>query len=101
MDDPLMFARTLLRPLIYCPGRLLAGVLLLAGHVAPPGSAAEPSGAPDKGPGWAAERPAEGPFVETDQGFMVPYATTIPGTDIEYQMMPVPGGTFRMGSGPD
>jgi len=29
---------------------------------------------------------------------MVPYDETIPGTPARFRMIPVPGGTFRMGS---
>ncbi|NBW86949.1 MAG: formylglycine-generating enzyme family protein [Planctomycetia bacterium] len=32
---------------------------------------------------------------------MVPYDETIPGTDVTFRMIPVPGGTFRMGSPAD
>jgi formylglycine-generating enzyme required for sulfatase activity len=48
--------------------------------------------------GIVAEEPADGPFVKTEQGFMVPYTTTIPGTDVEFEMIPIPGGKFIMGS---
>ena len=36
--------------------------------------------------------------MENNSGFMVPYKTKIPGTDVEYEMVPIPGGTFFMGS---
>ena len=29
---------------------------------------------------------------------MKPYKTTIPGTDVAFEMIPIPGGTFKMGS---
>lgn len=46
-----------------------------------------------------AERPAAaGPMVPIEGGWMVPYDETIPGTGIMFRMIPVPGGTFRMGS---
>jgi formylglycine-generating enzyme required for sulfatase activity len=48
--------------------------------------------------GLVKEKPAEGFFVETDQGFMVSYEATIPGTEVTYKMTPIPGGTFKMGS---
>ncbi len=48
--------------------------------------------------GIVKERPAEGRYVETDRGFMVPYTATIPGSDVTFEMVPVPGGTFTMGS---
>jgi formylglycine-generating enzyme required for sulfatase activity len=51
-------------------------------------------------PGLVAEQPAEGRFVKVDGGYMVPYTETIPGTDITFEMVPVPGGEFLMGSPP-
>lgn len=48
--------------------------------------------------GLVTEKPAEGPFVKTERGFMVPYTETIPGTEVTFRMIPVPGGEFRMGS---
>ena len=51
--------------------------------------------------GVSTEQPTDGPFVKIDGGFMVPYKTTIPGTDTEFEMVPVPGGTFTMGSPAD
>ncbi|WP_436716757.1 formylglycine-generating enzyme family protein [Roseiconus lacunae] len=49
-------------------------------------------------PGIASEKPAEGPFVKVDEGYMVPYTFRIPGTDQEIEMVPVPGGEFLLGS---
>ena len=54
--------------------------------------------AADATPGISATRPSEGQFVETDQGYMVPYTMTIPGTEVQYEMVPIPGGKFKMGS---
>src|SRR6056297_1384129 len=51
--------------------------------------------------GMVTEKPAEGPFVEVDGGFMVPYTERIPGTDIAFDMVPVPGGNFLFGSPED
>ena len=51
--------------------------------------------------GLVVEQPAEGPFVKIDDGFMLPYKATIPGTDTTFEMIPVPGGTFTMGSPED
>lgn len=48
--------------------------------------------------GLVATRPAEGRSVETDQGFMVPFELTIPGTDVVFQMEPIPGGEITVGS---
>jgi len=48
--------------------------------------------------GMSDTQPTEGPFVETDNGFMIPYTLTIPGSKVTVEMLPVPGGTFKMGS---
>ena len=52
-------------------------------------------------PGVSNERPADGIFVEVDGQFMVPYKERIPGTDLMIEMVPVPGGSFKMGSPED
>ena len=67
------------------------------------GLAQEVLAAPEAKPklGLTAEQPAAGPFVKIDDGFMVPYKATIPGTDTTFEMIPVPGGTFTMGSPED
>lgn len=51
--------------------------------------------------GIAATEPAEGPFVKVDQGFMVPYQQSIPGTELKFKMIPVAGGEYLLGSPPD
>ncbi len=51
--------------------------------------------------GIVAEKPTEGRFVKVDAGYMVPYKTTIPGTKVEFEMIPIPGGKFMMGSPTD
>ncbi len=51
--------------------------------------------------GTVTEKPGEGPFVEVDGGYMVPYTERIPGTDIAFDMVPVPGGSFLFGSPED
>ncbi|MDG1810056.1 MAG: SUMF1/EgtB/PvdO family nonheme iron enzyme [Pirellulaceae bacterium] len=51
--------------------------------------------------GIVKEKPSEGFFVETEQGFMVPYTETIPGTDTKFEMVPIPAGTFFLGSTED
>ena len=40
----------------------------------------------------------DGPFVEVEGGWMTSYVETIPGTEVSFRMIPVPGGTFRIGS---
>lgn len=39
--------------------------------------------------------------VKVDDGYMVPYETTIPGTKVKFQMVPIPGGKFTIGSPDD
>lgn len=63
----------------------------LAAEIAAPVAAADI-------PGLVREKPASGRFVETDRGYMVPYTVTIPGSDVTFEMLPIPGGTFWMGS---
>lgn len=58
----------------------------------------ESRGADELPPGIAAMKPADGPAVEVEQGFMVPYTERIPGTDATFEMIPIPGGTFLLGS---
>lgn len=48
--------------------------------------------------GLVSEQPPAGRFVTTEQGFMVPYETAIPGTDVTYQMEPIPGGEITIGT---
>ena len=49
--------------------------------------------------GIVTEKPTEGRSVDLGDGrFMVPYTATIPGTEVKFQMEPIPGGTFKMGN---
>jgi formylglycine-generating enzyme required for sulfatase activity len=48
--------------------------------------------------GIAAEKPPDGRYVQIDGGFMVPYTETVPGTEVTFDMVPIPGGEFLMGS---
>ena len=58
--------------------------------------------APDPGKiGISKQKPTDGPFVEVDGGYMVPYEQKIPGTDVTIEMIPVPGGSYKMGSPED
>jgi formylglycine-generating enzyme required for sulfatase activity len=66
----------------------LAAIVVIAGSL--------PAGA--ETPGLVAQQPAEGRYVQTARGYMVPYTMRIPGTSVEFEMVPVPGGTFRIGS---
>src|SRR6185312_6784911 len=46
---------------------------------------------------WAA--PQEPPAESASS--MKPYVETIPGTEVKFEMIPIPGGTFLMGSPPE
>ncbi|MCG8449149.1 MAG: formylglycine-generating enzyme family protein [Pirellulales bacterium] len=53
------------------------------------------------GVGLQEHRPPAGPSVHTDQGYMVAYVEQIPGTEITFEMIPIPGGEFLLGSAED
>ncbi len=48
--------------------------------------------------GFSTTQPEKGPFVAVEGGFMIPYTETIPGTEISFEMIPVPAGSYKMGS---
>ena len=48
--------------------------------------------------GIVKDKPESGRFVKVDGGYMVPYTAKLPGTEIEFHMVPVPAGTVLMGS---
>ena len=48
--------------------------------------------------GIVKEKPEKGFSVKVADGYMVPYKATIPGTSATFEMVPIPGGTFTMGS---
>jgi formylglycine-generating enzyme required for sulfatase activity len=78
------------------PARLLGlQAALVIGCLA--GAQAPAAPAPGFVPG-AARPEGDGPAVEVPGGWMVAYDETIPGTSVTFRMIPVPGGTFRMGS---
>ena len=45
-------------------------------------------------------KPAAGASVQVEGGYMVPYTFKVPGSSVEIEMIPVPGGVFKMGSSP-
>ena len=49
-------------------------------------------------PGMVATKPANERCVATDHGFMTAYTERIPGTAITFEMIPIPGGDFFLGS---
>lgn len=51
--------------------------------------------------GIVTEKPTKGIFVEVDGKYMVPYKARIPGSEATFEMVPVPGGEFLMGSPED
>ncbi len=78
--------------------RILSLILVFATASAGLAVATEPT--PGFLPGDA--RPTgDGPAIRVPGGWMVSYDETIPGTDIVFTMVPVPGGSFRMGSPAD
>lgn len=48
--------------------------------------------------GFSSSKPSEGTSVAVDGGFLVSYKTLIPGSEVEYEMLPIPGGKVRLGS---
>lgn len=77
------------------PAHIAAVAMLLVGVAWPLACGAAES----RGIVRGTERPAgDGPMVRIDGAWMVPYDETIPGTPVTFRMIPVPGGTFRMGS---
>ncbi len=52
-------------------------------------------------PGISAQKPETGPSVEIQGGYMVPYVHRIPGSDVHFEMIPIPGGHFLLGSPED
>ena len=50
-------------------------------------------------PGIVANQPVSGRFVKSENGFMVSYDMTIPGTDIVFHMEPIPGGEIELANG--
>jgi len=77
---------------------------------APPGGPVASCFAAESGAAAVADSPAagfvagdqrpegDGPAIKVPGGWMVAYDETIPGTDVTFRMIPVPGGTLRMGS---
>lgn len=49
-------------------------------------------------PGISQTKPESGPYVKVEQGYMVPYEFTIPGTQVTLKMIPVPAGKVMLGS---
>jgi sulfatase modifying factor 1 len=52
----------------------------------------------DEVPGISDKAPQSQRSVKTNQGFMVSYVEKIPGTNVTFEMKPIPEGTFTLGS---
>lgn len=48
--------------------------------------------------GLSPTEPPSGPSVKTEAGYMVPYTVKIPGTEVKYEMIPIPAGKITIGS---
>ena len=55
--------------------------------------------ATDSEPGIEHIAPADGRSVQVDQGYMVEYDETIPGTEVTFTLMPIPGGEYEFRQG--
>lgn len=81
------------------PAHITAVAMLLVGVAWPLACGATGVATESRGIVRGAERPAgDGPMVPIEGGWMVAYDETIPGTAFTFRMIPVPGGTFHMGS---
>ncbi len=49
--------------------------------------------------GITKQRPKSGRAIECSQGWMVPYSRTIPGTNVGFEMVPIPGGNIEIDLG--
>lgn len=76
-------------------GHLIRTVVILAACVSNIASAEESI---EASVGIVSTKPTAGIFVETSSGYMISYSVKIPGSDVEFEMMPVPGGDFSLGS---
>ncbi|RLS66555.1 MAG: formylglycine-generating enzyme family protein [Planctomycetota bacterium] len=92
------------------PARSVTWTLCLGGALVSgldwekPSSAGETAAAAHAPAGFIAgtERPSGSKAaIQVAGGWMVPYAEKIPGTDVTFWMVPVPGGQFQMGSSAD
>src|SRR6478672_6622795 len=82
------------------PRRAELGPLLAILLCASAASCQEPA-TPATQKGIVAEAPKGVRAVKIDGGYMVPYTEKIPGTEVSFEMIPIPGGEFLMGSPKD
>lgn len=83
------------------PFPAVAALLLVLSLHALPGWTVSCAAEPGSEKGIVTEQPTDGPFVKVEGGFMVPYTEKIPGTDATFEMIPIPGGSYKMGSPED
>lgn len=75
--------------------RILAAVTVAA--LAIPAATAKPPASDVNGrQGLVDSPPAGARTVKTDHGCMAPYSVTIPGTDVSFEMVPIPGGVVNV-----
>jgi formylglycine-generating enzyme required for sulfatase activity len=77
---------------------LLFITLSAAAFIAVNNATAAAANASEPVKGIVATQPAEAPFVKIHGGYMVPYTEKLPGTDVSFEMIPIAGGEFLMGS---
>jgi formylglycine-generating enzyme required for sulfatase activity len=82
----------------FTPVRLLMAAVTLAACTMQVATTIAQPAAPTATPGLVAPQPTSGRFVPTERGFMIAYTETIPGTSVKFEMVPVPGGEFLLGS---
>jgi sulfatase modifying factor 1 len=81
--------------------RLLSLAFLLAGSLALFDSGSAAAAAGPNGSGVVPAASAGVRSIKVTGGYMVPYTEKIPGTDVSFEMIPVPGGEFLLGSPPN
>jgi len=80
------------------PGGVITGLALVASVCSCSARQATAQEETESVPGIQMTQPESGRFIEVDGKFMVPYSATIPGTDVSFEMVPIAGGQFSMGS---
>lgn len=94
-SNPLSQSKPLNRLRRRLVGRAMIGLIAIASSPMASSAAAE---TPAAEVGFADTAPADGPSISLDGKFMVPYTQIIPGTDIKIDFVPIPGGTYKVGS---
>jgi formylglycine-generating enzyme required for sulfatase activity len=84
---------------------LILGAVCATLLVHAPRSSAQDPEVVDAVPGLVSTKPVAGDFIPATGvaagQFMVPYAVTLPGSSIRFDMVPVPSGKFQLGSPTD